>query len=740
MDLKVVLNSIIPDNIKRIPLIEKSVNVFSEMLLNNSIISYRINKIFDVDSTEWTTKDELGNIVVLDPEESSQYKYISDAKNNLKQGLFYTYLSVMFGLLGALYKDPDVIRTIGLRSLKDSNLLKEPYNTISSEYLGAFRYFQTSSGTEQAIRCMYQFARYLETGYIDNSLELESGAPFFLQYRGELHKSIFKTFNMPMSHPCGWCFLYDTIVKLVLEDYYGIKFTYNVKTIELRIRNTRIFFGELPRGISTTNVVRERAIETIEEKLAFPAVHVISDRTPHSSGQSLNVVNLEIQDILIEDKNVLFVFDSGNALYIDRTGKKAVVKFGPRDSIFSDDVYIFPKTTIYIPVDLSKSTWEFEYKDVFLMEETIEPSGGTSAIYYNDDFNNAFKLVGDSYPFCPGVDEARHKITNNTNVLDKFTCTVDYTSNNITYLRVEDDFGHNTTLVRDLRLSKEANWKFSTCTHGFYGEYLTFKAYDGKSYNYDHYIRTNLLNRFNSKLSISGFSLENKKIKFRAETTETTHLTITTKIGSRTFEERSGPIKNYELDTSAFTTYSEFKVTITDWNDTITIEGSGLNSTNFTFNFSFPTYPSSTIVKPKFSNCTPDTMETVPSGTKLSKLNKTPAEKWKNNTVQEDVYITYPDEQILVDDLTPKNHSGIVYINRGYSTVKTPSIDTFNVSSTKYMSDDFFVETSGNSNWIQFANPVRDGSLGKYLVCRFNSDPQTDIIRGMLRGYVLVFK
>lgn len=736
MDLKVVLNSIIPDNIKRIPLIEKSVNVFSEMLLNNSIISYRINKIFDVDSTEWTTKDELGNIVVLDPEESSQYKYISDAKNNLKQGLFYTYLSVMFGLLGALYKDPDVIRTIDLRSLKDSNLLKEPYNTISSEYLGAFRYFQTSSGTEQAIRYMYQFSRYLETGYIDNSLELESGAPFFLQYRGELHKTIFSKFNMPMAHPCGWCFIYDTIARFVLEDYYGIKFTYNVKTIELRLGNTRIFFGELPEGITTNNVVRERAISTIEGKLQYSVIHVISDRTSHASGQHLSVVNLEIVDVVIEDNDIMFVFDTGNVLLVDKSTKKTTIKFSSRETIYTDNAYTFPKRTLYVTNEIPRD-YEFEYKDVFVMEETLEPSGGKAYVYKNN-FKNAFKLIGDTYPFCPGIDESRHKVTNNSNLYNKFTCTINYRSNNITYLRIEDDFGHNSTIVRDYKLSKESDWKFSVCTHGFYGDYLTFRALDGKSYNYDHYVRTNLMNRFDSSVKISSFSLEDSKIKFTAKSSNAS-LSVTVKIGSNKITRQSGPLLNFELDTSNYSK-SEYKIKITDYNDTVEIEGSGLNNSSYTFQFSFPEYPSDTIIKPQFINCNPDTMSPEPEGKDLGKLNETPTLTWNNDTILEDPYYIKPDGIVYVSELNPTNHKGLVYINRGFEKVRVDSIDSIDTSSTKYVNDEFYCETSGSNTWIQFANPVQDGSLGKYLVCRYNSDPQTDVVRGMLRGHILTFK
>lgn len=762
MDLRVILNSIIPDNIKRIALVQKCTDVFAEMLSRDSNIAYRIQKLFDVDNSVFYRRDDSD---VLVPDVSSEnlklqikreadvtrkktlegYKeyrdYIAECKNTLKKGLFYTYLAVMFSLIEELCRDSFSIDTIKKRNLDRSKIFENVYDTVNSEYLGAFRYFQQCSGTENAIRYIYQFSRYLETGVLDNSLDLESGDPFFLVYNGELHKSVFQVFNMPLAHPCGWCFQYNTITRQMLTDYYGIRLTYNINSVVLQWKSKKIYFCALPDDVDTNNVVWERAIETVEEKLRNnEIVHVISDRTPRPDGQHLNRVNLVVTSVDVQDTGTLITFDTGNALYIDKTNasrsKGYTVKFGDVTTIYTSG-YVFPENTKLLPFDNAEPEYQILYKDQMVLEDTLEPSSGSGAVCYNDDFSNAFRLVGDTYPYCPGVDESRHRVTNATNTMDKFTVTVNYRSSNITYLRIEDDFGHFCAVVRDTSLTLSAQNQFKVNTHGYYGEFLTFKAFDGLSYNYDHYIRTNLLNKTSGTIKVSGFSIENNKLKFKAQSSLSS-LRTTVTIGTNVITKNTGPILNFNEDTSSYALYGSFKIEITNFDDTVIIEGNGLNNTSYNFYFSLPEYPSETVIKPVFVNCTPDTMSDRPQGKSLGALNKTPTLTWFKDTFIEDPHYIKPDSTVYVSELLPATHDGTVFINRGYSKSKSDSLDTMNVSCTKYMTDEFYCETSGASNWLMFDNSAIDGSLGKYLVCRFNSDPQTGI-RGMLRGYVLTF-
>ena len=773
MDLSVILKSVIPDNIKRIPLVQVCADAFAEMLSRNSTISARIYKLFDVNDSVFYRRDESDVLIPDDPlenlekeleeeqkeitkdetkidlleKEISYRKYVKECRNNLKKGLFYTFLAVVFSRMEILSRDPVVQRSLfqksGNREYLNSKLLENPYDLANSEFLGAFRYFQQCSGTENAIRYIYQFSRYLETGQADNSLDLETGDPFFLEYVGELHKSVFSVFNQPMAHPCGWCFQYTTVASQGITDYYG-KITYSVGKIILNWKSKKIYIGELPEGVEkTNNVVWERAISTVEQKLLNnDKVHVISDRTPRPDGQHIHVVDLKVKTIEEENSNILITFEnSERALIIDRTAGYEV-RFGYRSKIYNpENCYIFPKNT-RLDAETFSPTKEFKtlYIDQMAIEDTLEPSADSKAVEYNDDYSKAFRLVGDSYPYCPGVDESRHRVTNNTNVYSKFTLTVNYRSINLTYLKIEDDFGHSYAVTRDQTTTKKAGNQFKVNTHGYRGEYLTFRAYDGMSFNYDHYIRMNLLNNTSGTVRVSEFSIENKRLTFRIKSTIFSSLYTKVTIGSSVIERRTGFSALINIDTSSYPMFSEFQIESSDGNDTLRISGNGLNNEAYNFWFSFPEYGEGEVVKPVFVNCTPDSMSPTPSGKTLGKLNETPTLKFKNNTIQEDPTWKHPDGIGYVSEYNPKNHKGCVYINRGYTKEKSKSLDNMNTACTKYIEDEFWCETSGSNTWLEFDNPVVDGSLGKYLVCMFNNDPQTDVTRGFLRGNFLVFQ
>jgi len=62
------------------------------------------------------------------------------------------------------------------------------------------------------------------------------------------------------------------------------------------------------------------------------------------------------------------------------------------------------------------------------------------------------------------------------------------------------------------------------------------------------------------------------------------------------------------------------------------------------------------------------------------------------------------------------------------------------MDSSKYVEDSFLIESSGYSNWLEFDKDEEDGSLGKYLVCRYQNDDQTSVVRSFLRGNILMFR
>lgn len=204
MDLSVIFDAIIPDNIRNLPLVKKCSEVFIEQLNRNSTISKRISKLYDVDSTTWVKRDSNGNITEVDDSE-----FVNNAKKILKMGLLYTYLNFIFIHISKIQKNSNIISNIKDKEY-DSPLYKNIYEFLNSEYLGGLRYYQQCAGTEQAIKYMYAFAKYLETGVLTYDLVLEKMGVFNLAYGGSLNKDMFIEFNKNISHPCGWLCEYET--------------------------------------------------------------------------------------------------------------------------------------------------------------------------------------------------------------------------------------------------------------------------------------------------------------------------------------------------------------------------------------------------------------------------------------------------------------------------------------------------------------------------------------------------
>ena len=50
MDLSVIYDSIVPDNIKELPVVKASLSIFIELLNRNSQIAQRINRIYNIDN------------------------------------------------------------------------------------------------------------------------------------------------------------------------------------------------------------------------------------------------------------------------------------------------------------------------------------------------------------------------------------------------------------------------------------------------------------------------------------------------------------------------------------------------------------------------------------------------------------------------------------------------------------------------------------------------------------------
>jgi hypothetical protein len=744
MNLESIFDAIVPDNIKNIEVVRKCSDIFIEQLNRNSIIAKRITDLFEIDKRTWLQQGRDGEVKVI-----TDSDFVVKSKNVLKQGLFQVYLCVLYNLVEKTQTDPGVKVAVEANGYSDSAIQKNLYDVLTKEYLGAFRFFQQNSGTLKAISYIYQFARYLETGMIVSDLELDdTTGTFTLRYNGPLNFRFFRSFNQPMAHPAGWCYEYESSIKILLEDYFGIKVKYTMpKGVSLKTTSGKY--------LVFTTKTQEKFIESLSEPY-----NVVSD-SPLSQEEIEDLLEGGIKTFTGTFENALGLLKQNNAVLYNKKFKKffkestfRVVEFTDGSCLLYDrnlyfgsirDIYETQKM-IKIPGDfilnlgpdeLLESTKKIEiiYKDELEFESSMDIAFDETAGYYKNSFENQFHVVGSPYPYVPGVDESKNRVLNYETCkgnLECFRVTIPAKSPSLTYLSMKDSFNHGAvkTEVKPTGLS--------TLTHGWYGNELTFRALTGKAFDYDFYLKTNIVNN-PMLIKVSTFKIgpDTLTVKGTTRFIGTFSLTVpgyavqTGTFGSGLFE--------FVVDTSLYPPHSDYVLEITARSETIHIESNGMNHIdNFTFGFPYYTgTPSAVLLTPTNADNIIGINEGGKSLSKLTGCSKTIkySSSRKYSGYERDGNFYYPKGYL---DLNSENYDGLTYIEEGFEFIPTDSVDCLITDSTEYVDDEFECFIIGSGAFLTFENDYEDGSTGKFLVTRYNKESDNlEGTRSILRGCVL---
>lgn len=743
MNLESIFDAIVPDNIKNIEVVRKCSDIFIEQLNRNSIIAKRITDLFEIDKRTWLQQGRDGEVKVI-----TDSDFVVKSKNVLKQGLFQVYLCVLYNLVEKTQTDPGVKVAVEANGYSDSAIQKNLYDVLTKEYLGAFRFFQQNSGTLKAISYIYQFARYLETGMIVSDLELDdTTGSFTLRYNGPLNFRFFRSFNQPMAHPAGWCYEYESSIKILLEDYFGIKVEYTMpKGVSLKTTSGK--------HLVFTTKTQEEFIESLSEPY-----NVVSD-SPLSQEEIRDFLEGGIKTFTGTFENALGLLKQNNVVLYNKEFKNfyketfRVIEFTDGSCLLYDrnlyfgsirDIYETQKM-IKIPGDfilnlgsdeLLESTKKIEiiYKDELEFESSMDIGYNETAGYFKNSFENQFHVVGSPYPYVPGVDESKNKVLNYETCksnLECFRVTIPTKSPSLTYLSVKDSFNHGAvkTEIRPTELS--------TLTHGWYGNELTFRALTGNAFDYDFYLKTNIVNNpMSIKISTFKIGPDTLTIKGTTRFIGTYSLTVpgyavqTGTFGSGLFE--------FVVDTSLYPAHSDYILEITARNETIHIESNGMNHLdNFTFGFPYYTgTPSAVLLTPTNADNIIGIHEGSKSLSELTGCSKTI--KYSSSRTysgyERDGNFYYPKGYL---DLSSENYDGLTYIEEGFEFIPTDSEDCLITDSTEYVDDEFECYIIGSGAFLTFENDYEDGSTGKFLVTRYNKESDNlEGTRSILRGCVL---
>jgi len=218
LNIQLILDALVPDNIKEIPLYKDLLDLFV-VKLEESKISIDIGKVFSEPSDE--IKDLLLQIYMQDV-----YNVFKGSANN---SVINEVINTNNTILGSEYFSSD--------------FLKELPELLTNESYVSSKAFSQRKGTFSGIEYIYNLVSKSQ-GLPTNSLEISNtDTPFYFEVSGELRQEVYDQIVRKLSHPLGFTYLYKLLLKLVVDDIFGIRFVYNVTYLSVKclIEGERVF-------------------------------------------------------------------------------------------------------------------------------------------------------------------------------------------------------------------------------------------------------------------------------------------------------------------------------------------------------------------------------------------------------------------------------------------------------------------------------------------------------------------
>lgn len=428
--LKDIFNKITPSNIQNIPLIKYAQQVFIDSIERNSKVAKRITNIFDVQ------------------ERNEDSDLINNAKKNLKEGLYQTYICILYKYLKSILSDESLRADLKKFGYTDAAIYQDISKIINTEFIQANKIYTEKVGNNSATRYMYAFSKYLESGEIKDDLDIVPESPFITHKEGSLGRRIYREFTQPLSHQIGFVDNYETVFKLNLFDYFGVEIEEGFNRIEVICEDTGYIFikdsspndtiAYLETKINPKTGARFTHDEVIHNFSIFPNKNILTWRKYRDSNEHLIMV---------------FVFTDQTVLYHDYTSprKTYFTKYedylnGFKNPILDlGDCYklTFDKTNNFKFLYTDNANFEKDHY-VTMIKENNKGAVGQSC--YTEVYqNNQFKVDGKEMQYALGASDKVY-VTNYDEVKsykNKFIPSLNTFVPNEGTITISDKFEHS---------------------------------------------------------------------------------------------------------------------------------------------------------------------------------------------------------------------------------------------------------------------------------------------------------
>lgn len=210
-DIASIFNSITPDNIKDIPVIQDAMDVFIETLGELSAESIDIRKVYE---------NEI-----------------------LKEQLVRVYLDDLYNVLKGVQLNEQVIQVVDQINERsgteffNKDVIINISKYINEEHFLSFKSYKQNKGTKESIQYIYELvSNLISTDEIDSEFRFKEGTKAFtFEVEGGLPAEIYEYIIYPLAHPVGFTYNYTRYLSLKLEDFFPeLAVIYNTRQLEVR--------------------------------------------------------------------------------------------------------------------------------------------------------------------------------------------------------------------------------------------------------------------------------------------------------------------------------------------------------------------------------------------------------------------------------------------------------------------------------------------------------------------------
>lgn len=434
LSLNDIFNHITPQNLNNIPLIKLCKGIFIQNLDANSKVAKRITEIFNIEDKKGDTAGQ------------------QRAKHNLRMALYNTYIYTLWKYTQAVANDPTLREELVRYGYTTSALYNDVETIINSEFVQSWHEFTQRVGNYTATHYLYAFARYLETGELEDDLVISEVNPFIFHYEGALGRSIYNRFMKDQIHPAGWLDFYETVFQLILHDYCGVEILDAYTQIELNCNEKYVVFSDSEEKQQIINQFLDRLNPVTMQPYTEEEIAQLISVIP-------NKVVSTFRRFIDDDNHIInvFVFDDQTVLQHDETD--------PRHTYYSDYAdYLIGFRDPILEWDAcwklsyeQQTNFRFLYSDYHeLMKDQFismikEDSGGLAAYSCFNSLNplGMFRVCGHEMQHVQGVDEAFNNVDTDKvseeiiqNVYKKFIGTLEFYLVTTSDVAIEDTYGN----------------------------------------------------------------------------------------------------------------------------------------------------------------------------------------------------------------------------------------------------------------------------------------------------------